>query len=270
MTRVVIHAGFHKTGTSSVQSTLRANRGLLEPHLRVYLKEDLEALTEATRAHCAAPEEQEPLNAVGRYALRFFRRIDRQDPRPLLISSEDLSGHLPGRRRHPGYHAAPRIMSVIAENARHRFGEALELSFFFSTREQDSWLHSTWWQNLRSTRIIDDLDLYAARPELAAPLSQTVDAVARQVAPARVLSEPLEQSRTRREGPLAPLLDLVALDPGIRARLTLLPPVNAQPVAGLDEVFLALNRSGLDDEDLRDAKKILRKIANRGTETGPS
>lgn len=270
MTRVVIHAGFHKTGTTSVQSTLRANRALLEPHLRVFLKQDLEALTEATRAHCAAPGEEAPLKAVGRHALRFFRRIDRADPRPVLISSEDLSGHLPGRRRHQGYHAAPRIMAVIAENARHRFGEALDLTFFFSTRAPDSWLHSTWWQNLRATRLIDDLDLYAARPEINADLSRIVDAVAQQVAPAQVLSEPLEQSRERREGPLAPLLDLVALDAAVRARLTLLAPVNAQPVAGLDEVFLALNRSGLGEESLRDAKKILRGIANREREEGSS
>ena len=262
MTRVVIHAGFHKTGTTSVQSTLRANHALLAPHLRVYLKADFEALTDATRAYCAAPDSEEALNAVGRYAMRFFRRIARDDPRPVLMSCEDLSGHLPGRRRHPGYHAAPQIMSVIAENARHRFGEALDLVFFFSTRDSDTWLRSTWWQNLRSTRLTDDLDRYATRPEVATDLMQTVSAVAEAVAPARVVSEPLDLSRDRPEGPLTPLLDLVALDPEIRAALTMLPPVNAQPVAGLDEVFVALNRSALSEENLREAKKALRRIAN--------
>ena len=263
MTRVVIHAGFHKTGTTSVQSTLRANRALLEPHLRVYLKADFDALTEATRAFCAAPEDDAALNAVGRYAMRFFRRIERDDPRPILMSSEDLSGHLPGRRRRPGYHAAPRIMSVIAENARHRFGDNLDLILFFSTRDSDTWLRSTWWQNLRSTRLTDDLDLYATRPEVATDLTGTVEAVAKAVAPARVMSESLDLSRDRREGPLAPLLDLFALVPEIRDALAILPPVNAQPVSGLDEVFLALNRSALSEENLRDAKKNLRRIANK-------
>ena len=263
MTRVVIHAGFHKTGTTSVQSTLRANRALLEPHLRVYLKEDFDALTEATRAYCAAPESDAALNAVGRYAMRFFRRIERDDPRPVLMSSEDLSGHLPGRRRRPGYHAAPLIMSVIAENTRHRFGDTLDLVFFFSTRDSDTWLRSTWWQNLRSTRLTDDLDLYATRPEVATDLDRIVEAVANAVSPARVMSESLDVSRARREGPLAPLLDLLGLLPEVREALTILPPVNAQPVAGLDEVFVALNRSALGDDTLREAKKTLRRIATK-------
>ena len=49
----------------------------------------------------------------------------------------------------------------------------------------------------------------------------------------------------------------------IRDALAILPPVNAQPVSGLDEVFLALNRSALSEENLRDAKKNLRRIANK-------
>ena len=47
MTLVVIHAGFHKTGTTSVQTALTENAERLAPHLRVLLKPDFKPLTDA-------------------------------------------------------------------------------------------------------------------------------------------------------------------------------------------------------------------------------
>ncbi|APX23055.1 MAG: hypothetical protein CML50_01690 [Rhodobacteraceae bacterium] len=260
MTRIVIHAGFHKTGTTTVQTTLQANRALLEPHLRVCLKADFERLTKAARAYSLAPDEAGRA-AVGREAARFFRRLDRDDPRPVLMASEDLSGHLPGRRGLTRYHATAEIMALLSETAVARLDAAPV--FFFSTRERDAWLRSTWWQNLRSTRLTLDLDRYAEELAGAVDLEAIVAEVAVRVGPAQVASEPLETSRSRREGPLAPLLDLVALPPEPRAALELRPPENVQPDIGLAEVFLALNRSGLDDRHLREAKKTLRRLAIR-------
>jgi hypothetical protein len=34
MTRVIVHAGYHKTGTTSLQDFLHRNRAALAPHLR--------------------------------------------------------------------------------------------------------------------------------------------------------------------------------------------------------------------------------------------
>ncbi|MGR3379000.1 hypothetical protein [Salipiger abyssi] len=264
MTRVVIHAGFHKTGTSSAQAILRANAALLEPHLRVFLRDDFTPLIHAARSYSITRKE-DGLTELRRQADRLFRRIDAADPRPVLISSEGLSGHLPGRRGLTCYDAAPRNMAALAEAARQRFGETLDLTFFFSTRDRDSWVRSTWWQNLRSTRLTEDIDLYAERIGKASDLPQIVATVAEVVAPVRVVAERLENSRERREGPLAPLLDLIDLPPEPRDSLEILPPENVQPDIGLGEVFLALNRSALKDPYLREAKKNLRRLANRQT-----
>ena len=112
-------------------------------------------------------------------------------------------------------------------------------------------------------KVTLDLDRYAEELAGAVDLEAIVAEVAVRVGPAQVASEPLETSRSRREGPLAPLLDLVALPPEPRAALELRPPENVQPDIGLAEVFLALNRSGLDDRHLREAKKTLRRLAIR-------
>ena len=265
--RLVVHAGFHKTGTSSVQAMLRKNATLLSPHLRILLKADFDGLAEASRSFSLRPSE-EALTTAGGRAARMLRRIDPADPRPVLISSEDLSGTLPGRRGLEGYDAAPLLLAGLAEQARARFGDALDLTFYFSTREAGAWLRSTWWQNLRSTRLQLSFEDYAAGLATAADMARVLEEVAAAVAPATVVSERLEISRDRPEGPLSPLLDLVALPGEVRARLVTLPPVNAEPDIGLAEVFLALNRSGFSEESLREIKKKLRRIANRDAESG--
>ena len=70
MTLVVIHAGFHKTGTTSVQTALTENAERLAPHLRVLLKPDFKPLTDAARACSVAPGDQS-VAAVGRRAARL-------------------------------------------------------------------------------------------------------------------------------------------------------------------------------------------------------
>ena len=85
----------------------------------------------------------------------------------------------------------------------------------------------------------------------------------KKLTPCPVTSVALEDSRTRTEGPLAPLLDLTGLDPEARAALVIPLAANVRPDIGLEEVFLALNRSALKDRPLSEAKKHLRRIANR-------
>ncbi|KAA8616274.1 hypothetical protein [Salipiger aestuarii] len=267
MTRVVVHAGFHKTGTSTVQHALAQNRDALAPHLRIHLREDFDPLTASARSWSVTRSDKH-FAAIGRNALRFFRSIGREDTRPVLMSSEDLCGHMPGRNGIAAYDAAPDILRVIADNARHWFGPALDLVIYFSTRAPDPWLRSTWWQNLRSTRLTKDLDPYADDLPRAADLSAVADAV-RAAVTAQVVTTPLEDSAARPEGPLAPLLDLTDVPADVRAALGIPPPVNAQPDLGMAEVLLALNRSGLDDEALSDAKRTIRRLAVKRSNLPP-
>ena len=264
MTRLVIHAGFHKTGTTSVQSLIRANAALLSRRVRPFLKDDFKPLTAAARAFSAAPGAV-ALAEVTAQAEAFFATLDPADPRPVLMSSEDLSGHLPGRQGLTCYDAAPLALSQIADAALARFGAEAELVFYLSTRAREPWVRSTWWQNLRSTRLTEDFDTYAARIAAAADLPAVVAEVAQAVAPARVEHVALEDSRDMPQGPLTPILDLLPVPPRMRRRMALLPPANVQPTLGLEPVFLALNRSGLGDEALSTAKKRLLRLVDNET-----
>ena len=266
MTRIVIHAGFHKTGTTSVQAMLDANRRVLSRQYQVFLKDDFEDLTKCAREFSVDPTPK-MLTKVIHAAAVFFDSLDPTDPRPILMSSEDLCGNMPGRRGLDRYDAASLVLSQLAEAAQLRFGPDTDLTFYLSTRSREAWLKSTWWQNLRSTRLTLDFDAYSQQIAAAADLDQVLEDMAEITAGARVTSCPLETSSPTAFGPLTPILDLLDVPEVTRQKLKTLPPANVQPEIGLDLVFLALNRSDLTDDNLAEAKRTLRRLANKQSDS---
>lgn len=262
-----MHAGFHKTATTTVQSTLHTNRRILSRHIRLFLKPDFESLTEAARAFSIDPS-PDNLSEVIRTSAIFFDTIDPEDHRPILMSSEDLCGHMPGRLGLDRYDAASLVLSQLVEAARLRFGAETEITIFLSTRGRADWLRSTWWQNLRSTRLTLALDDYSRQISSAADLDVVLDDIAETVAPSRVASCALEVSSQAQWGPITPILDLLGIPELARNKLQLLPPENAQPDLGLEDTFLALNRSGLKDRYVQEAKRTLRQMANKQSKDG--
>ncbi len=259
--RLVLHAGFHKTGTSSVQQALVANRAALAGHARIFLKADFKPLADACRA-ASVSDSLDDYARVTQAAAGFGSTLDPADPRPVLMASEDLSGIVPGRRGVLGYQAAPQIMRALLDG----FAQSLpaaEPTLFFSTRAADAWVRSVWWQNLRSTRLSAGLDRFSIDLAAGSDLDRAVRWIRAAVAPVPVVTARLEHSGQKPLGPLDPVLDLLDLPTDLRAGLALGPVANAAPAQGLPEVFLALNRSGLTDTAVSDAKRRLRRAARR-------
>ena len=256
--RLVVHAGFHKTGTSSVQQMLHRNGKRLAREFRVFTHRDIPGVCGAARAMSAGGKHGgDPLDAAlfAFELAQFLTGLDAGDPRPVVISSENLAGHMPGRRGLRRYSVTPAIMARFAEVA----GECVpgaRIDFHFSTRERESWLRSCYWQHLRATRMTDDFDSYRAAYLPHADLDADVAAIAAAVpAPHRVHAAALEPCAGLRLGPLEPLLDLMQPSEGLRAALAPLPPANRAMGPEVADELLRLNRAGLDKAALTAAKK---------------
>lgn len=257
--RLVIHAGFHKTGTTSVQKALHDNASLLKPHLRVLLRDDVQDLIDMARGY-SLWRRLRHRQSVYDAALALFRGLV-GETRPVLISAEDLSGFMPGRREVKDYGAVPVIMAEIERAAEAVFGAALDLTVFFSTRQPRLWLESLWWQNLRNTRLDLNLKKYRRQNEAIADLDAVAEAVAAQMQRATVEAVSLDITQTLPEGPMTPLLELLDLPETVRGAMVYGPPANARPKVGLEAVFLELNRSGLSDERVSRTKAMLQRAA---------
>jgi hypothetical protein len=249
--RIILHAGFHKTGTSSVQQTLRANRKLLMPALAMRLKGQMSELMHATRGYSTW---RDPLT-LAKATRRFGALLDSLPDMPrrcLVISAEELSGHMPGRGDLMDYTAAPILMRAFTNEITLRFPEA-EQMVYFSTRARESWLKSAYWEHVKSSSMTLDFSEFAAAYSNGADfeqiIAQTQDAV-----DCPVHHTTLEDCADLRLGPADPLLDLCDIPTKIRDRIIPQPMANTRHS---DAVLLALldaNRA-YDDRDKRKAAK---------------
>ncbi|MBB93027.1 MAG: hypothetical protein CML68_00250 [Rhodobacteraceae bacterium] len=252
--RILIHAGFHKTGTTSVQAALRRNREALAPWLRLRLPGQTRTLRQAARAWSAG---RDPVDAgLIRYeAAELARKLDPQDPRPVLISSEDFSGHMPGRKGLTDYSAAPRILSWIAGAILATQPDA-ELSFHFSTRDPDAWLKSCYTQHLRAIRVTEDEQDYVRRMTASANFAPVIDGTRAAVAPCPVTATRIEQTSA---APLEPLFHTLGLPQACLDTAALDSPVNTAPHPDWVSAVLRLNRSDLGQADWERARAALRE-----------
>ncbi|MFC2970383.1 hypothetical protein [Acidimangrovimonas pyrenivorans] len=244
--RVLVHAGFHKTGTSSLQDFLRRNRAALKPWLDYYGKADFLEAGAAARRYGQRPFPWR-LWLFRRQLRRFLATIP--DAPLIVLSRETFAGVMPGHRDWrgrmvQGYAATaiPLARAVIAE-LRRRFGPGVRIEFLYTTRDRERWIRSVYGHLLRSIHLTEEFGAFRARfPDLAAP-----DEEARRIAaalPCPVHAARLEDHAAAPAGPATPVLDLAGVPAEARARLVPAGRSNVGQTPEMEAEFLRLNRSG--------------------------
>lgn len=262
MTRVLIHPGFHKTGTSSLQRGAEGNAALLAERLRFWNTSNVLDCVKVGRRYAAGGD---PV-LLARFAERvgaLMAVLDTDDPRPILISSEDIAGILPGLRDTWGYDAAPDLLETMVAEVETAVPGA-QITVWFTTREAEPWQRSVYWQNLRATRLTEDFTTYQPRLAHAARLDDIVALTAERLAGrAEVTSTRIEACADDPLGPLGYALALL----GVPADgLPPLPAQNVQP-DGAADALLAMNRSDIPDAELPDAKRAYLKSLRKSGQT---
>jgi hypothetical protein len=251
--RIILHPGFHKTGTSSLQATLRANRSALKPHVALRLRWQMKDLLHATRGYSTWRDPLTLLKAEHRFDA-LLDTLPRMPRRTLILSAEELAGHLPGRGDLADYSAAPELLDSFIRSLRQRFSRA-EIMVYLSTRDPAEWIASAYWEHVKASSMTLDLAEFTARYAPAAALDTVVETIARRL-PCPVHHARLEACCDLPLGPATPLLDLCELPPEVMAQLTLPPPENRRLPADLLQALLDANRQHADDPQARRRAKI--------------
>ena len=249
--RIVFHAGFHKTGTTTIQRAMLNNRKLLRRKgIHVRTRDAMVGLCEAARAWSQSLSALD-LGLVTYEAAELATAWSQVDG-TVLASSEDLAGHMPGRRGVTRYDACPSLVATIAD-AFFSVTPTTQVDFVFTTREAEAWLASCHAQHIRATRMTLDLETYCKDFQASADLDAIVAEV-RAVVPANIAVFPLEEHS---DTPLAPIASFAGLRPAPLSRLAREPVANARPDPQVLDQLLAINRSDLSAEDARTAKRAL-------------
>ncbi|MFD1342296.1 hypothetical protein [Litorisediminicola beolgyonensis] len=252
--KVLLHPGFHKTGTTTLQRTLAENRAVLGDRLSVLLPEDLDEVAAAARRQSLAPSPR----LLARVRKRLAERLrEISDARPLLITCEHLAGAIPGRKGLWSYGETPALAVALVEAVTQRFVAETQVTVFFTTRAPEPWMRSVYWQNLRSNRITESFEDYADALGSAADLDAVVAATRAALGTrAETLSVDIDTASDGL-GPLAVALDSLGVSPD---GLVPAKSQNVRPADGI-ETLLALNRSDLDDDALsREKRRYLDRI----------
>ena len=249
--KIVIHAGFHKAGTSTVQAVLRTNRKALMPALAIRLKGQMQELMSATRGYSTYGT-ADALDKVSRRFDALLADLPGMPRRTLLLSAEELSGHMPGRGPLADYSAAPVLAYLMWQRAQEAFPNT-PVVFCYGTRARADWLRSAWSEHVKSSGMTLDYAAFSAAYPDAAALDDVVSEVRRRV-PAPVHSYSLEACRNLPLGPADPVLDLCDISPEIRSTLTPQPPQNRRLDDATLAAMLQINRTH-KDTDARNAAK---------------
>jgi len=260
--RILIHPGFHKTGTSSMQHFLWVNRDRLAPQVGFLLLRHLKPAAKICMLFSATQNPYVLTDLVEVMDETIAAHIG-ADVADLVISCEGLFGHLPGWGTLESYAAAPIAASYLTLYLAERFPDA-EQRLVCSIRDPEAWLWSAWRHHLMSHRLLQDWDEFAARIRPAADLASVAASVAEAVAPVPVYTLPLEEATAHPQGPGGALLELLDLPEDLRATLRPVPPGNRGPDAALAAQYLALNRSRLTDAAVKAEKLRLAEAAGVG------
>ena len=255
--RIVIHPGFHKTGTSSIQQFLWINRDKLSDRLAIL---QLRHLKEPARMCMSFSRKQNPLLLSDLVEeldkVLAAQGITPDDPRDILVSCEALSGHCPGWPGVIDYSTAPFTATVLAGYFEERF-EGAEVMVLYTTRDPDDWLWSAWRHHLVGQKLTEDFDDWARRLRSAADFAKIITDVAGAIVPAQVFSLPLADSTRHEKGPGGSLLELFDLPDQLRQSLEPVGHANRGPDEALSRELLWLNRSNLGEHKLRKHKARL-------------
>ncbi len=262
MTRIIVHAGFHKTATGSLQDFLHQNRENLKPYFDYYGKIDFSSAGLKTRRFGQRPFPWRRLQF--RRAFRaFLAQIPDADT--IVLSRETFSGVMPGHRDVFGRmvtnyaETAIPLAQVISSELISRFGPTADIRFLYTTRDQDTWLRSVYGHLLRSIHLRDSFETFCAKFEWPPNPEHDTQFIARALAPIPVYIARLEDFSDLPSGPADAILDLADVPDQVRQSLTLAKRSNQGQNHDIEQEFLNLNRSVQSKKTLRTVKDRIQK-----------
>lgn len=260
--RIIVHPGFHKTGTSSMQHFLWHNRARLLPFVEIYQLRHLRAVAQIAMGFSRS---HNPMHLIDMSDVLadVFKDFGSDDSRDILLTCEGLSGHLPGWPGVDTYAAAPTLAAYLAGWLGERFAGA-EIIFVYSLRDVDGWLSSTWRHHLLGQRLVLDEPEFEVKYRAAANLLGITADVEGEIDGLELRKIWLDEAKKHALGLGGTLTDMLNLPDDVCANLQPVLPGNIGPNAGLAAQMLALNRGGLADADLVAQKANLAKAAGVG------
>ncbi|SEP63258.1 hypothetical protein [Thalassovita taeanensis] len=124
--RVLVHAGFHKTGTTTLQRTMQANRAVLSRQVNFLLPSDLDKIGHFAKRYSMKANEATLLKLKADLRM-CLSRFSHQPDTPIFLSCEALAGQMPGRKGVWSYGQTHRILEAVVEEITQTLGSSADV-----------------------------------------------------------------------------------------------------------------------------------------------
>ena len=245
--KIILHPGFHKTGTTTLQNALHANRSTLAPDIHVLLKDDLSGLIGATKGFSGSLDPLD-LALVSFETAQIAQTL--RGHKGVIISAESLCGHIPGRDGD--------ILRSITDAINQSLPQA-QLTVALTIRPAAEWLLSCYTQHLRASRMRSTADEYVNEFADCANLAVMAQQIANAVSPSPTHVLDSQASRSRRLGLLDSLLDIAEYPVAKRSALVPATDANIGPSPAQVTALLEINRSTQSHKDVHAARQRIVK-----------
>lgn len=251
---IIIHPGFHKTGTSALQHCLRLNRNALQTHARIWLLPQIKDGITICRKFAVSkdPSDLYDLQSAFETAFESYHGF-----KPLILSCEGLCGRTPGQDGVADYNAALAMLPVLAQTLKQKFGDRLKLEFFFTLRQSKSWLCSAWRHNLLGTDLTLDWDSFQKEYAHAGALDTMANQLAVALEPALCHKVWLEDYSDNRLGIAAALFDVLNIPQATQDTLQAPKDRNIGISAEVADHFRSLNKADMSKTSLQSLKQAI-------------
>lgn len=253
---IVFHAGFHKTGTTSLQTALHRHATALSPVFAIQTRSSSPRLLTAADAarDCSADPGPHTRRALTDSLTDWATHLALAPGQGLMVSCEDFAGHIPGRPGVADYRAALVVLPAVRDALRRHLPRH-PLSFLFTTRDAAAWLRAIHWQLSRHDDMTQGPNRFARSFAAAADFASLLRRLRALMPDVTIGDADLADLAPRRLGPVEAIYDAANLPQTLRDTLPAPPHVNRTPPHNLARVFVKLNRSDLPRPEIRRLKR---------------
>ena len=247
--KIVIHCGFHKTATTTVQKFFDVNRPALSDHADIFLHREISAIKTKAVQYSLTKDPRFLLGLIAEFETLLSSAIS-NSTQDVLISSEDLMGQIPGWDHILNYDAANEILPALLEVMRDSqlFDQHI---FYFSTRNQADWIESAYWHLVAMDRMTLSFDGYCEKFALENQLNEVYENLKAHLQGAEIYSADVGVLRGAEFGPSTPLLDLLEIPQSKRDKLVLSKNLRERTKMSSYLAMLEINRQPNLTEDER-------------------
>ena len=227
--RIVLHFGFHKTGTTSLQHFLMENRNVLTSYATFYFQEDLPQVAALARKYSKMPFFWNR-KKYRKELRKFLSGIE--DTQTIVVSCEALGGVMPGYNTFPSKRVvsyiptARKLMEDFYEALQEKFGDTVDVCFLFTTRNSDTWIKSVHGHICRTKNSNEKLTDFIKSFSQLPNLKHDAELITSGMPQVTVMIAPLEIYTKKAFGPATVVLELLNIPAGTLQKLKKTEPKN--------------------------------------------